>query len=531
MLSLKIPLNVLNNPSREELRRLAQEDETPTAFNAPAYYTQKAASRSAQFTYYLNDGPLGKSQRAADPKMTADVEQFLDRQLKELELIQIDRVIGNNTQKNWHCRLLIPKQYARLALMWSGTLFAASPRQRAPAVTPDFLPIDLPNWPEAFDNLGNMKALGPKGIFILPDKGCTYILGTDYVGEVKMSFLRQAMYQMKRLGGLGLHAGSKVIKIKSGKALGSAGARLEEIGVLLFGLSGTGKTTLTLDSHGLGAPEGIELLQDDIVWLTQNGQAFGTEDNFYVKTEGINEENQPTIFHALFNDETVFENVAVNGSTKQPELNNYSRGTNGRALVMRQKIRGSSDRINLAKVHKIFFITRRDTVVPPVARLNSEQAGAYFMLGESIETSAGDPTKAGEAKHEVGFNPFIVGVEEEEGRRLAGILKANNIECYLLNTGSLGKGGDIPNQKERKITQVISSKIIEAVVRGTIPWIKDPRWGYDVAADIAGVPEWRTLMRPEPYYSPALLERLTLDLLKERKAFLAQYHFELPTGQ
>jgi len=83
--------------------------------------------------------------------------------------------------------------------------------------------------------------------------------------------------------------------------------------------------------------------------------------------------------------------------------------------VLRRFIKGSGDGIDLEKANKIVFITRRNDVVPVCARLTSEQAAAYFMLGESIETSAGDPTKAGQAKREVGTNPFIVGPEAEEG--------------------------------------------------------------------------------------------------------------------
>ena len=63
----------------------------------------------------------------------------------------------------------------------------------------------------------------------------------------------------------------------------------------------------------------------------------------------------------------------------------------------------------------IFFITRRETIVPPLAKLNTEQAAAFFMLGESILTSAADPTKAGQSVRSVGTNPFIVGSQGDEG--------------------------------------------------------------------------------------------------------------------
>ena len=75
--------------------------------------------------------------------------------------------------------------------------------------------------------------------------------------------------------------------------------------------------------------------------------------------------------------------------------------SNGRGVVLRKYIKGTGEGIDLEKANKIVFITRRNDVVPVCARLTDEQAAAYFMLGESIETSAGDPTKAGQAKREV----------------------------------------------------------------------------------------------------------------------------------
>ena len=90
----------------------------------------------------------------------------------------------------------------------------------------------------------------------------------------------------------------------------------------------------------------------------------------------------------------------------------------------------------------VAFITRRMTVLPLVSRLNPEQAAAAFMLGESVETSAGDPRRAGESVRVVGTNPFLIGSEADEGNWFYDFVKNNEdkVQCYLLNTG--GVGGD-----------------------------------------------------------------------------------------
>lgn len=86
------------------------------------------------------------------------------------------------------------------------------------------------------------------------------------------------------------------------------------------------------------------------------------------------------------------------------------------------------------------FITRRNTIVPIVSKLTPEQAAA-FMLGESIETTASDPCRAGESVRVVGTNPFIIGDETKEGHIFYRLLKRNGdkIQCYLLNTGGVGE--------------------------------------------------------------------------------------------
>ncbi len=93
-----------------------------------------------------------------------------------------------------------------------------------------------------------------------------------------MAMLRMAMHLGREtMNALGLHAGSKVIRVNTPRGL-------EEKGVLVFGLSGTGKTTITIADHDLASPEGVEVLQDDVNILLPNGRRLGSEANFYIKT-------------------------------------------------------------------------------------------------------------------------------------------------------------------------------------------------------------------------------------------------------
>ncbi|MBI4057577.1 MAG: phosphoenolpyruvate carboxykinase [Elusimicrobia bacterium] len=521
-------VSVLNNPTLKELRSLASFEEKATAFGAPCYFTQQAGSRSAKSTFVYEEGSFkaGRFQQKADSELVKKVLEAVQGQMVKADWMTLDRTVGKNQEMQFHARLWIPKKYARIALLWSQTLFPVPASLRDTQREPDFLTLYFPDWREHIP-ASLRQGFPEKIILVNPEAGINYVLGVDYVGETKMSFLRLSMYGAKKKGGLGLHAGSKIIKVR-GEGSGVRGQKdsgLCEVGFLLFGLSGTGKTTLTLEDHGLRDPEGVVVLQDDIVLLTPQGKAYGTEDNFYVKTEGLTQKDQPGLFKALMDPGTVFENVYFDEKTKQVDFTNYKYGTNGRALALRSKIPNSDHRVDLEKTHKLIFITRRDTIVPPVTKLNTTQAVAYFMLGESIETSAGDPTRAGQPKHEVGFNPFILGLEDEEGNRLLSILKNNpGIEVYLLNTGSVGKQADQkgfdPNGK--KITKNVSAKILEAVARRNIRWAKDPDWRYEVAQEVPGIDDFKQY-DPHIYYRPETYARLREEMKEERRKYLAQF--------
>ena len=479
--------------SREELRDLARPGEKTSEYGSPVYAT-RVKNRSAKNTYVVANGtPIGVMQQPIDREKAEETIRQVQETLAGMELIQVDRRMGMNPEVPIHCRLYVPREYARIAYMWNSMLFPSDSSKE-----PDFLSVYVPDWPERL-------------IFLDVDQGYTYILGTDYPGEAKKSMLRQAKYWIKRRGGLGLHAGSKVLRV-----LGPD-HELRDVGFLLFGLSGTGKTTLTLHDHGLEEPERAIIKQDDVVLMTADGRAFGTEDGFYIKTEGL-EPSQKVLWGAATHETAVYENIKLDENGKVDFLDT-SITSNGRGVVLRKFIRGTGEGVDLEKANKIVFITRRNDVVPVCARLTNEQAAAYFMLGESIETSAGDPTKAGQAKREVGTNPFIVGPEAEEGNRLLAILRANpDMQAYILNTGSIGANDGTAGEK---VSIRVSTEIMKQIAKEGIEWEKDPDWGYEVPKSVPGLDLAK--YDPRTYYTPEKYGELVDRLRAERRDWLARF--------
>jgi phosphoenolpyruvate carboxykinase (ATP) len=482
---------VLWNAPAESLREMARPDEQTTQYGSANYITA-VRSRSAKFT------EIAFEATGEQRETLAGVAAYL----KGREFIAVDRIMCMRPGYRTAIRLYVTKKYARLAYMWGRMLF--EPKREAQSAKPDFVVVDVPEWPE-------------RKVLVDPASFTTFILGSDYCGEIKKAGLRMLMYAHKtKRGGLGLHAGSKVLRVRdagSGKPV--------EKGMLLFGLSATGKTTLTCHHHWLDTQAGelVRIRQDDVVLLNMDGSAIGTEDNFYIKTDGLEPDSQPLLYRGATSPNAILENVKV-GEGGRIDFSDSSITSNGRGVVIRRELDFTDDSIDLERVDMVVFITRRKTIVPPIAKLTREQAAAFFMLGESVESSAGDPAQAGRPLRVVGTNPFIIGPLEEEGNRFLGILRANpKIECYLLDTGRFGAhpGAD----DGVKITVYDSARLLADAARGAIKWKKDPDWGYEVAAEVGDV--GMKHFDPRNYYDEEEYARLTEGLKAERRAWLGQF--------
>jgi phosphoenolpyruvate carboxykinase (ATP) len=476
------PKKIIDNPSEESLRDWAlQHGGTITEFGNLSV-TTRVRNRIAKLTEIIMD--------QVDLEDIALINEVLEY-LKGKEVITLDRVMCTAPGFKSNCRLCVTAEHARLPLMWGNTLFPPEGKE------PDFVALTVPEWEE-------------KKVLVFPDRGLTIILGSDYKGENKKAMLRQVMYWAKKQGSLGLHAASKVLRVFRGD-------QLRDFGFLLFGLSGTGKTSLSCHSHWLHFPETVIIRQDDVVILRSDGTAVGTEDSFYIKTEGLEPGSQPLLYAAALSPRAILENVFVEPETGKVDFFDSSLTSNGRAMVKRRDIAFTDKQVDLGKVDFIIFITRRHDILPPIIRLKQEWAAAAFMLGESVETSAGDPAEAGKSRRVVGTNPFIIGSLAEEGNMFLHILRENpDIQCFILNTGHVG-GMD----RGQKITIKDSVKIMEMIAKDKITWGKDDFWGYEVPLEIPGVELDRFDLKN--YYSDSQIEEVSEQLKRERLNWLAQF--------
>ena len=502
-----------------ELASRARPSGTQTTGGSLAYFSN-VRSRSASQSVAVGSGKVcEKNLNGGQEAILSKLDSTLDtlrEYLQAAPIVCVKRAIGDNDTFNPECTLYLSTRRGdntRLAYLWANTL-----RDHISDLPgPELNLVCIPEWPEH-----------NRQVLVFPEDGLTVVLGMDYVGEVKMGFLRMAMWFAKQQRMLSLYAGSKIIKARQ------KDGTINRYGVLLFGLSGTGKTTHSCHDHGLDG-EGIEVLQDDIVFLREDGSALGVEQGFYLKTEGITRDNQAVIYEGLAAPETLLENVMVDYQGNI-DFNNLTLGSNGRAVMPRVALSPHvSETIDLPPLDEMdglimAFVTRRMTVLPIASKLTPEQATATFMLGESIETSAGDPRRAGESVRVVGTNPFLIGDEAEEGNWFYDFLKRHQdkVQCYLLNTGGVGEimerdsdGNPIIKQKTLRVEIPEMSSIIREIARGTIVWEQDPHFGTLMPAQAGGVDIGKFCL--ENFYSKEQATEYAESLKQSRREWISRF--------
>jgi len=507
----------VKKPSDAKLRRMAEEVGHKTQWGNYAFFSA-VRNRSAALTVILGvdwepwKGWTDKQKQLI--KKAPETLKQLKSYLPKVPIIHVQRIMGRNPHFSPICDLYVStqrKDTVRLPYMWSKSLFSGKKHKG-----PKLKLIYVPEWHEK-----------DRQMLAFPDQGITYILGSDYYGEAKKGFLRMAMWHAKKAGMISVHAGAKMItaRDKSGK--------LRNYSMVLFGLTATGKTTHSCHNHNLNKPgENVKIVQDDVVFIRPDGSVLGTEKGFFVKTDSLHPKEQPLLYNAAIKKEAVFENVMVD-SKGNVSFEDETLTGNGRGIIQRTDLgKACAKTINLPPLSEtdgliIAFITRRNTVQPIASKLTAEQAAAFFMLGESIETAASDPTKAGKSVRVVGTNPFIVGCEAEEGNRFYEFLKTNEdkVQCYLLNTGGVGEVSQREPDGRLKILRPVTrvkvaemASIIRNIARNTIEWVKEPDFGTLIPKKIVGVrPQ---LFNLKKFYSEDSREQLCRKLRLERIEYL-----------
>jgi phosphoenolpyruvate carboxykinase (ATP) len=440
-----------DNPSAEELRRFTEEmtQARVTAFGNVNVQT-RVTSRSSGSTYVVAERSSGKT-------MTRDafdeIARLQDAYLRGREVIVIDGYIGNDPTFRTKARLTIEEANANIAGMQQKLYFPREDRDE-PEVHVIYTPnLEAPGYPD------------DRVIAVDLENGITRVLNSDYFGESKKGGLRMWNTKVYGLGGLALHAGLKVVPTAAGEKV-----------FMIIGLSGTGKTTTTFTTQNDSLP-----VQDDFVALMPAGKAYGTENGCFAKTFSLDPDFEPNIYNAVIKPTTYLENV-YQDEHGTANFFEQSYTQNGRAVFRMDDLERYRDATEVGAVDYLLILNRNENIIPAVAKLNQEQAAAYFMLGETTGTSAGGASEAGKFLRVPGTNPFFPLPHGLQGNRILELLATHPIETYLLNTGRVG-GGDT-DERSKKVKIPHTSACVKGIAEQTIAWTRDEDFGYLVAESV-----------------------------------------------
>jgi len=298
-------------------------------------------------------------------------------------------------------------------------------------------------------------------------QGFVLIGGTQYAGEMKKAVFTVLNYLLPEKGVMPMHCSANV-----GGAQDSA---------VFFGLSGTGKTTLSADSART-------LIGDDEHGWSERG-IFNFEGGCYAKAIRLSREAEPEIHAATQQWGTVLENVTIDAVSRVPDFDDGSATENARAAYPLTAIANASQ-TGLAPTPKTIVMLTADAfgVLPPIAKLTPQQAMYHFLSGYTAKVAG---TECYVSEPQATFStcfgaPFIPRHPSVYGDLLRDLIARHNVSCYLVNTGwtggAYGVGIRMPIAATRALLNAALSGGLDGVEMRT-----DANFGFAVPIAVDGV--------------------------------------------
>ena len=306
-------------------------------------------------------------------------------------------------------------------------------------------------------------------IFVNLGRHTVLIGGTEYAGEIKKSIFTALNYLLPAKGVFPMHCSANVDEDGDNVAL-------------FFGLSGTGKTTLSADPSR-------RLIGDDEHGWSDVG-VFNFEGGCYAKTIRIHKESEPEIYAAVESFGTILENVVYDPRTRVPDYDSDEKTENTRAaypvdLIPNAVLSGVGGHPR----NVIFLSADAYGVLPPVARLDDGQIRHYFLSGYTAKVAG---TERGVTEPEPIFStcfaaPFLVLPPETYADMLIDRVNRHHAQVWMLNTGWVGGPYGVGKRMSIAHTRAIVSAVVEGKLRDT-PTHVEPIFGLHIPDQVPGVP-------------------------------------------
>ena len=410
-----------------------------------------------------NDIWWGSTNPPISEELFDQIHQRMIMYLQTNDLYVQDCFVGAEPKHRLPVRIIT--QYAWHSLFARNMFIQPTQEEQANHV-PEFTVINAPN----FHASPSMDGTNSETFILLNlKKKLILIGGTSYAGETKKSLFTVMNYLMPQKGILPMHCSSNI---------GSTG-----VSALFFGLSGTGKTTLSADASRM-------LIGDDEHGWSDDG-IFNFEGGCYAKLIKLSPKDEPEIYSTTRRFGTILENVSLNSSNRKIDLDDDSFTENTRASYHISAIPNASlDGIGGHPETILFLSADAFGVLPPIAKLTKEQAMYHFISGYTARVAG---TERGVTEPMPVFSacygaPFMPMHPMEYAKLLGEKLDKHNSRVWLINTGWTGG----PYGTGKRISLTHTRAMVNAALDNKlndVETVKEDFFGLHVPVSCPGVPD------------------------------------------
>ena len=304
-------------------------------------------------------------------------------------------------------------------------------------------------------------------VIIALDRKLVIIGGTHYAGEIKKAIFTIMNHILPSKGLLPMHCSANTDGDNT---------------ALFFGLSGTGKTTLSADP-------GRALVGDDEHGWSDNG-VFNFEGGCYAKLIRLSEEDEPAIYATTKMPGSILENVVLNADGT-PDFDNGSLTQNTRGSYPIEYIENRTPNSMAGNPKNVVFLTcDAFGVLPPLSKLSPEQAAYHFMSGYTAKVAG---TEIGVTEPQATFStcfgaPFMPRHPSIYADLLSKKIRENEAKCWRINTGWVAGGADASSRIKIRWTRALLTAALDGDLDDVL-FVEDPRFGFQVPTTCQGVPD------------------------------------------
>jgi phosphoenolpyruvate carboxykinase (ATP) len=474
--------------------------------------TGKHTGRSAKDKFIVKDAETentvwwGKTNVPMTPEHFAALkEDFLAALAEKDQLYVADLFGGSQPEHRVNVRVINEFAWHNLFIR---TLLVRPTETELEHFEPEYTIIDLPSFRADPERHGSRTETV---IAVNFTEKLILIGGTAYAGEMKKSVFGILNYLLPTRGVMPMHC--------------SANIGPEGDTAVFFGLSGTGKTTLSADASRT-------LIGDDEHGWSDTA-VFNFEGGCYAKMIRLSPEAEPEIFATTKRFGTVLENVVIDPDTRQIDLDDNTLAENSRGSYPIDFIPNCSEK-NLGPVPKniIFLTADAYGVLPPIARLTPDQAMYHFLSGYTARVAG---TEIGVTEPEATFStcfgaPFMPRHPSVYGNLLKERIAKGGVKCWLVNTG--WSGGKATMEGIKRMPIKATRALLNAALDGSLNdarFKEDPNFGFEVPVAVPGVDD--KLLDPRGAWADgAEYDRTAQTLVKQFIDNFAQFEEHVDEG-